>query len=139
VWLIILTAAVLGLGTVYYAAITAYLLVTSSAKPEGTVVMIFLTTLFLVLFLLTSAGPLHRIIHAEVNYLRHRQWAGWRSVLAGHEPPNPPSPAHASLLPQDSDIGYDGLAWLRIILMTFDFLYAIRIFRSLVSSHVRRQ
>ena len=135
VWLIVLTAAVLGPGTAYYFGILAYLLVTSRASLEGIMVMAFLAALFLVMFLLTSAGPLRRVIRGAENYLRLRQWPGWRPVLVG---PEPERPARASSLPPDSVIGYEGLAWLRIITMTIDLISTVRGWRSLVSSQVKR-
>lgn len=135
VWLIVLTAAVLGPGTAYYFGILAYLLVSSRASLEGIMVMTFLAVLFLVMFLLTSAGPLRRVIRGTENYLRHRKWPGWRPVLVG---PEPERTARASLLPPDSVIGYEGLAWLRIITMTFDLVSTVRGWRSLVSSQVKR-
>ena len=98
-------------------------------------VLIFMAVLFLVMFLLTSAGPLRRVIRGAENYLRHRQWPGWRPVLVG---PEPERTARASLLPPDSVIGYEELAWLRIITMTFDLVSTVRGWRSLVSSQVKR-
>jgi Restriction endonuclease len=130
--LAVVTAIFLGLGTIFYVATLAYILAASGATMEGITVMVLLAALFLVAFLLTSAGLARRLIRGVVDYLRRRQWAGWRDILVG-----PERPAPVSLLPPDSFVSYEGMGWLRMITMTFDLVSTARICRNLVWARAR--
>lgn len=131
-WLTVMTAIVFGLGAVFYVVALAYILAAPGATMEGMAVVVLLSALFLVMFLLTSAGLVRRVIRGVGDYLRRRRWPGWRDILVG-----PERPAPVSLLPPDSFISYEGLGWLRMITMAFDLASAARICRNLVWTRAR--
>lgn len=130
------SAVTLGLATVVFLAAGISLLAAPHVKSGSAgliVIVMSVTTLSLLMFILTSAASLRKLLRAVKDYLRYRQWPGWRSIFA-----EPPRDGCDAGLPPDEFIGYCGLAPLRIFGMIIDLASAIRLCRRMAASRAAR-
>ena len=135
-WHGVVSAVTLGLATVVFLAAGICLLAAPRVKSGSAgliVIVMSLAILSLLLFILTSAASLWKLLRAVKDYRRYRQWPGWRSIFA--EPPRDDCDAG---LPPDEFTGYCGPAPLRIFGMIIDLASAIRLCRRMAASRAGR-